>query len=128
MIKHYPHYLIELARKLRKQSTLAEQILWEHLRGRKLGNLKFVRQHHISRYIADFYCHELKLIIELEGKIHNKTDQQLYDEKRFEELTKEHQVLRFRNEEIFNNTNEVLRKILAMKPRTLTSTSRVVDL
>ncbi|MBM4162656.1 MAG: DUF559 domain-containing protein [Ignavibacteria bacterium] len=51
----YPHHIIEVARKLRKNATPAERLLWEHLRNRKLGGLKFGRQHPFGRYVADFY-------------------------------------------------------------------------
>ena len=58
--------LVELSKELRQKQTEAEEILWEILRNRKFNNLKFRRQHPIGRYIADFYCEELKIIIELD--------------------------------------------------------------
>jgi len=62
--------LVEKARELRRKETPAEEILWELLRDRRFLDSKFRRQHQIGDYIADFYCHELKLVIELDGGIH----------------------------------------------------------
>jgi len=59
-----------LAKSLRKETTPAEQILWQHLRNRNLFDLKFRRQHPIGPYVVDFFCHEYKLIIEVDGGIH----------------------------------------------------------
>jgi len=74
-----PKYIIDLARELRKTETSAEKLLWEMLRDRKLLGLKFRRQHPIGRYIADFFCHEIGLVIELDGAIHENMDQKEYD-------------------------------------------------
>lgn len=82
--KFNPQYITELAKNLRRFSTEAESILWEILQNRKFRDLKFRRQHPIGRYIADFYCHEIKLVIELDGKIHE--NQKEYDEIRDEFL------------------------------------------
>src|SRR5690606_1794412 len=59
--------LIEEARELRKKQTKAEEIFWQLVRNRKFNNLKFRRQHQIGNYIADFYCVELRLVIEFDG-------------------------------------------------------------
>ncbi len=122
-MKYYPHYLIDLARNLRKKQTPSEKILWEKLRNRRLAGLKFVRQFHVGRYIVDFYCREFKIAIEVEGGIHEAPYQREYDDVRFEELKVQGiQVLRFKNEEILNNINDVLKKIeetknsIAMRP------------
>ena len=78
--------------------------------------MKFRRQHHIGRYIADFYCAELKLVIELEGKIHEKTNQHEYDQVRVEELRAHGlQVFRVKNEEVLNEIENVLEKILRFR-------------
>src|SRR5437868_4924133 len=58
------------AKDLRKRMTPPEQILWSRLRGSKLGGLKFRRQHPLGAYIADFYCHEAGLVVELDGITH----------------------------------------------------------
>ena len=70
------------ANRLRKESTEAEVILWELLRNRRLMNLKFKRQEPLYGYIADFYCHRLQLIIEVDGGYHETLEQQVLDEER----------------------------------------------
>lgn len=62
--------LYEYGRELRRTSTKAEKILWEHLRDKRMNGLKFRRQPPLDKYIADFYCHEKKLVIELDGSVH----------------------------------------------------------
>lgn len=103
--------IFEKAKALRNRVTDSESLLWEQLKGKQLG-LKFRRQHPISSYIADFYCHEAKLIIELDGSIHQipeiiKND--IERQKNIEELGIT--VLRFTNKELHNNLNVVLDKI-----------------
>lgn len=108
--RQIPQVLLERARKLRKQQTPAEQILWECLRNRGLLNTKFRRQHNIGRYIVDFYCHEKLLIIELDGSIH--VNQQAEDSIRENWLKSNNfTVIRFKNEEVFNDIELVLQKI-----------------
>lgn len=117
-MKRYPHYIIEIARELRKKPTRAEKVLWQKLRNRKLGGLKFVRQHPIGRYVTDFYCHELGLVVELEGSIHENLDQRSYDADRFEEFENRGlKILRFKNEMIRENIEAVLERILAVKEK-----------
>jgi very-short-patch-repair endonuclease len=113
----YPHHIIDVARKLRKNATPAERLLWQHLRNRKLGGLKFGRQHPFGRYVADFYpCAELRLVVEIEVGIHNESGQQEYDRKRFEEMElRGLRILRFSNSEVLQNTRRVLRQIVAVK-------------
>jgi very-short-patch-repair endonuclease len=114
MPPHHSH-LTHIARELRRSQTPAEALLWERLRNRKLAGLKFKRQHRIGRFIVDFYCRELRLVVELEGGIHDRTDQRTYDEMRFEELkARGLRVLRIRNEEVLNDVEGVLRKIVAL--------------
>ena len=74
--------LTERARTLRKNMTVAERKLWRVLRNRKFLGLKFVRQKPLLRYIADFYCAELRLVIEIDGSFHEKE----YDDMRTDEL------------------------------------------
>ncbi|MEZ4931500.1 MAG: DUF559 domain-containing protein [Saprospiraceae bacterium] len=104
--------LFALSRELRGKQTEAEAILWEHLKTKKLGDFKFRRQHPINRYIVDFYCHQAKLVIELDGNYHERDGQRLYDEDRTENLKslglKE---IRFKNEEVTNNLERVLEAI-----------------
>lgn len=100
------------AKELRKHMTVAEKILWKYLRNRKFAGLKFRRQHPIDIFIADFYCHELKLVIELDGEIHNSTENKEYDEGRTAELSyKGVRVIRFTNDEVISNTAIVLKRL-----------------
>jgi very-short-patch-repair endonuclease len=78
--------IFENARKLRKQETSAEIRLWKILRNRSLANLKFRRQHPINRFIVDFYCHSLLLVIEIDGDIHLLEEIKQYDMEREERL------------------------------------------
>ena len=109
---------ITRARKLRRNMTAAEDLLWANLRNRKLMNLKFLRQHPIiyqvidnePRYfIADFYCSEKKLVVEVDGKIH---DLQVENDRYREEILKSMKlkILRIKNEEV-ENMPKVLAKI-----------------
>ena len=104
----------ENAKDLRKGQTKAEEILWKNLRGRKLMNLKFRRQHPFENFVLDFYCHEEKLCIEADGSIHNQKEVMEYDQDRTR-LLNEHEiiVLRFTNYEIINNIEIVLSKIIS---------------
>jgi len=108
--KYSQKYVIKLAQELRKDMTNTEKILWSKLRKNQLNGLIFRRQHPIGRYIADFYCHELKLIVELDGCIHNKRKE--YDKNRDKFLEAGgYTVLRFSNDEIENSIEDVLERI-----------------
>jgi very-short-patch-repair endonuclease len=104
--------IFKRAKDLKRGMTPAEKILWEELRGSKLDGHKFRRQHPIGKFIADFYCHEKKLVVELDGGIHDDEDVKERDEGRTYELENfELQVIRFQNEEIFRDLSSVLNKI-----------------
>ncbi len=104
--------LFEYARNLRKNETSAEDLLWRNLRNRKLDGLKFRRQHPLDKFIPDFYCHEKKLAIEVDGSVHDSKDAKESDEGRTYELKElDITVLRFRNEEVLNDMSLVLKKI-----------------
>ena len=95
----------------RKEPTLAEKILWEKLKGNKEG-FKFRRQHIIDSFITDFICLQKGLIIEIDGNYHQLPDMILSDEERTQILTKAgYHVIRFKNEEVINTTENVLNKI-----------------
>lgn len=105
--------IFKKAKELRKDMTETEEILWKRLRNRKLNGLKFRRQHPVDIFIADFYCHEKKLIVELDGGIHDTIEQMEYDDGRtFELEEKGFIILRFRNEEVLNEIEQVLEKII----------------
>ncbi|WP_199316134.1 endonuclease domain-containing protein [Tolypothrix sp. FACHB-123] len=105
--RQIPDVLLERARELRKQQTPAEKILWECLRNRRLLNKKFRRQHNIDRYIVDFYCHEKLLIIEVDGSIHASQQTEDYIRENWL-LSHQFTVIRFSNEQIFNDIESVL--------------------
>jgi len=96
---------------MRKAPTDAEAMLWGILRARQLDNMRFRRQHPIENYIVDFICLEEKLIIELDGSQHAEN---AYDEKRDARLIElGFTVLRFWNDEILKNSDEMAQMILA---------------
>ena len=104
--------LYQYGRELRQSATKAEKILWEYLRNRNLDGLKFRRQHPIDKFIADFYCHEKKLVVELDGAVHDEKMNVQYDEARTYELKGSGiKVIRFRNSEVENNILFVLNEI-----------------
>ncbi|MES2058981.1 MAG: endonuclease domain-containing protein [Pseudomonadota bacterium] len=72
---------VAIARKLRKEMSLPEVLLWQRLRGKKAG-LKFRRQHPVGPYVIDFYCRESALAIEIDGEAHNRGDRPQRDERR----------------------------------------------
>ncbi|MCD8486676.1 MAG: DUF559 domain-containing protein [Desertifilum sp.] len=119
--RQIPSELLQRARKLRQQQTPAEQLLWECLRDRRLYNAKFRRQHNLGQFIADFYCHTARIVIELDGKIHQQPQQQHRDRDRDQWMQANgFTVLRFRNEEVFSNTEAVLEVIVQSLPSSLT--------
>jgi len=107
-----PPEIVKRAKQLRKTMTPAEKKLWKHLRNRQLHNLKFRRQHPIQYYIADFYCHEVRLVIELDGGIHKRKDVKEHDENRQAEIERfDLQVLRINNEQVMEDVDSVLNEI-----------------
>ncbi|HAH32183.1 MAG TPA: restriction endonuclease subunit R [Elusimicrobia bacterium] len=104
--------LVTEARELRKKQTPVEEVMWELLRDKKLQGLKFRRQHQIGDYIADFYCNELKLVVELDGSVHNIPSQSKKDSTRDAWLKSlGNRVLRFTNTDILENIPTVLQSI-----------------
>ena len=108
--RQIPRVLLEKAKRLRQEQTSAENLLWECLRNRQLNDAKFRRQHNIGQIIADFYCHEAKLIIELDGSIH--------DQRRAEDRIRDDwatsngiRVVRFSNNRVFADLEGVLGEI-----------------
>ena len=107
-----PPHIIATAKRLRNRMTPAEKKLWYEMRGKKIGGLKFRRQHPIYFYIADFYCHAIKLVVEVDGPIHNSDKQYEYDENRAA-VMKDFGIttLRFTNDEVLYNTDAVIKRI-----------------
>lgn len=89
--------------------------MWEILRDRRLEGIKFRRQSPISIFVADFYCAELKLVVELDGEVHADRQQAAHDENRDLYLRSLGcTILRFPNRELFRNREAVLTQILAV--------------
>jgi len=107
-------------RELRKGQTRSEEIVWRKLRNRKLNGYKFLRQHPIvykadykglNYFIADFYCDEKKVVVELDGPVHDENPE--YDQFRDSEMKEMGiKVLRIKNDDL-KNLNEVLLRIMA---------------
>jgi very-short-patch-repair endonuclease len=103
----------EKASQLRKNMTIAELVLWKKLRDRELFMTRFRRQHPIGIYIVDFYNHEFKIVIEIDGEIHQSTEVNDYDSKRTYELEKHGlKVLRFTNHQVIYECDSVINHIL----------------
>jgi len=101
-----------LARNLRKNQTLAEQILWSKLRSRGLSGFKFRRQHPIGNYILDFYCSEANLAIDIDGGQHAERENRERDNKRTAYLNQKGiRVTRFWNNDVLEHLDEVLIEI-----------------
>jgi len=102
--------LIERARQMRKELTNAEALLWARLRKRQLDGLKFRRQHVIQYFIVDFYCPKVRLVIEIDGPVHDVQGE--YDQER-EKILQElgYQVARFKNSEVERNIDLVVARI-----------------
>ena len=95
--------IFQRAEELRNRMTPAEERLWNSIRINE-WHLKFRRQHPVANYIVDFYCHAIKLVIELDGGIHDVEDVKKYDEYREQHLKELGlTVLRFKNNEIIEN-------------------------
>jgi len=91
--------------------TQAERLLWERLRNRQLSGLKFRRQHPLGPFITDFYCAEKRLVVEIDGDIHDLQNEQ--DEQRTRQFKEfGYRLIRFRNKEVETNIGLVLTKVL----------------
>ena len=101
--------LLVKSKELRRLQTPWEDILWHYLRAKRFNGYRFRRQVVIGPYIADFYCHQKKLIIELDGSQHNESKNLIKDTKRTEYLTKTgYRVVRFWNIDLIDNFDGVL--------------------
>jgi very-short-patch-repair endonuclease len=101
------------AKLLRNNMTEAEKILWEKLKNRNIFKARFRRQHPIGIFIVDFYCHEFKLAIELDGEIHLNKEVREYDDGRSHDIEKWGiKILRFTNNEVFTDLETVIDQIL----------------
>ena len=99
------------AKELRRGMTETEKILWDNLRGNQLNGLHFRRQQVIEGYITDFYCHAARLVIEVDGSIH---DSQKEEDQKRELVLKSRglKIIRFKNEEVNADLQGVLTRII----------------
>ncbi|TJY32890.1 endonuclease domain-containing protein [Pontimicrobium aquaticum] len=109
---HTKPELKTLRKQLRQNLTPAEAFLWKHLKARQFEGKRFTKQHSIKNYIVDFYCASERLIIELDGEVHNNAIAKQYDIKRTEELEAlGFKVIRFENRMVFENLASVFNEI-----------------
>lgn len=101
--------LLEFAKTMRSNATDAEHLMWQILRAKRFMNLKFRRQYVIAPYIVDFYCHELGLVIELDGSQYGTDDAIEYDAERTKYLEAlDLTVVRYWNHDVLNRTDIML--------------------
>src|SRR3954470_8784445 len=114
---------LERVRELRRETTPAERRLWSRLRGRRLSGFKFKRQEWVGPFIADFYCWEARLIVEVDGTQHADDDD--YDRARSAYLKREgFRVVRFWNNQVTDEMEGVLAAILVILEERVPSPSR----
>ena len=112
MNKKIDSQLLIFAKSMRHSATDAEQLMWQLIRAKQFMNLKFRRQHVIAPYIADFYCHEIGLVIELDGGQHDMDDTIEYDAERTKFLEALGlRVVRYWNHEVLNQADFVLENL-----------------
>ena len=104
--------LFSKAINLREKMTVTEVVIWKTLKNKQLLGHKFRRQHPVNHFIVDFYCHKLKLVIEIDGEYHTQKEQIKLDQERTKILEFQGlKVIRFSNEEVNNNISKVLEEI-----------------
>ena len=97
---------------LRRAMTPAERLVWERVRNNQIAGAKFRRQQIIEGFIVDFFCHPAKLVVEIDGGVHDTEDQKKADEKRKKVFANRGvEEIRFRNEEVLGNIDAVVEKI-----------------
>lgn len=113
-----PERTITRARALRREMTLPEVVLWEHLRGKRLSGLAFRRQHPIGPYVLDFFCAEARLAVEVDGAVHDVPEQAMFNRRRDQWLIEKGiTVVRIEAADILRDRNleDVLRTIAAAR-------------
>ena len=113
MARHFNRTSVkEKRRSLRRRQTLAEEIVWQNVRNRKMLGYKFRRQYSVDQFIIDFYCPELKLAVEIDGSVHDTSEAKMYDVSRQKHIeTFGICFIRIRNEEIVGDANKAFAKI-----------------
>jgi very-short-patch-repair endonuclease len=100
--------LFKYAQEMRKNPTESEKVLWHILRKFRYKGYVFRRQHPVDIFIADFYCHKLKLIVEVDGDVHDSEQAIEYDDGRSAELEKYGlRIIRFTNDQVLKETEKV---------------------
>jgi very-short-patch-repair endonuclease len=108
-----PPDIFSKAKYLRSHMTPAEIKIWNFVKGKNIHGQRFRSQHPLGVYIADFYSHSIRLIIEIDGDIHNGESHKKYDNERTRDLNNwEIDVIRFTNDQVFNNFEMVQQQIL----------------
>lgn len=108
----YNMNLKDFSRDLRNHSTLSEVLLWKHLKGRQMRGYLFLRQKPLDRFIADFYCQKLQLVIEIDGASHNDAEAVGYDAERDVILQKHNlSTLRIKDSDVKTKMDSVLKTI-----------------
>ena len=105
-----PH--IKNARRLRRNATIPERMLWNRLRGASLAGLKFRRQQPIGPYIVDFFCHEVGLVVEVDGRSHDERGKEDFRREAFIREQQRLHVLRVSNDDVLMEIDAVLCAIL----------------
>jgi len=109
-----------VARRLRKKQTEAERVFWLRVRNRRLDGIKFQRQFSIAFdvsgkkrfFVADFYCYQFRLVVEIDGSVHEDEEQRKHDEFRTERLEEKGiKVVRFANKMVLSDIEKVLDEI-----------------
>jgi very-short-patch-repair endonuclease len=107
-----PAATIEFAKRLRKRVTPAEKIIWKRLKGKNIKGVKFRRQQPIGRYVADFYCHQIRLVIEIDGLYHLRKKRTEHDKTRTDWMKRyDIKVIRFTNDEVKYHIARVIKTI-----------------
>lgn len=98
------------AKQLREEATFPERFLWSRLRANQIGGLHFRRQHPIGAYIVDFFCHEARLVVEVDGVSHDDRERNDADRTRYLQALGL-RVIRFSDDEVLNDLNNVVYRI-----------------
>jgi very-short-patch-repair endonuclease len=104
--------LEDAARTMRRQPTRPEEVLWGALQKKQVAGLRFRRQHPVDRFVLDFYCPSHKLVVEVDGGVHDEQAER--DTERTKVLERYgYRVLRFRNEQVMRELPKVVQEIAA---------------
>ena len=110
---HNREYLTQIRKHLRNNSTAAEATLWKILKKRQVGGYKFRRQHSIGKYVVDFYCPELQLVLELDGEPHANLVNNATDSDRDEFIESNGiTVFRYENRWVYEYPEVIIQEIL----------------